>query len=85
MDILSLAKDWSDPAIVGSVIVALVVTVKFLLSRTKRVEDTVVNLRDNHLHEIGKELNSQSKSLVRIETTLEHLPCVKDKSCSLED
>ena len=72
MDILALAQDWSNPMVVASVIVGLLVTVRFLSARTKKVEDTVLTIKDNHLKHVGE-------SLVRIETKLDLLPC-KDPS-----
>lgn len=76
MDIATLLAGWKDPAVVLAFIVGLAITVKFLSSKLKVTEETVSNIRDNHLVHIGE-------SLVRIETKLEDVPCMRndDKSC----
>jgi len=77
MDIATLLAGWQDPAIVLAFIVGLAITVKFLSRRMTKTEVIVENIRDNHLTHIGK-------SLVRIETKLETLPCQNKKECDLD-
>jgi len=65
--------------VVASVIVGLLVTVRFLSAKIKATDTVLATINHNHLHHIGKEMGEQSKSLVRIETKLDLLPC-KDPS-----